>query len=443
MQEVETKVKASWLKKYAPIDKQLFVENRQRFIQKMPPNSIAIFNANDEMPRSADGFHRFRQNSDLFYLSGIDQEKTVFILFPDCPKEEYREILFIKRTSEHIAIWEGEKYTKEQAREVSGIESVYWTEQFDALFPQLMQMAANVYLNLNEHSRMDTTVPDKDLRFARSLQHDFPLHNYHRSAPTMHQLRAIKSPIEVALIQQAVDITAKGFDRILRFVKPDVWEYEIEAEIFHEFLRNRATGTAYDSIVASGKNACVLHYINNNNQCKAGEVLLMDFGAEYANYAADLTRSIPVDGRFTQRQRAVYDAVLRIFKFAKSMLTPGTLMEEYHKEIGSFVEAELIDLGLLDAAEVKEQDPKKPLYKKYFMHGTSHFLGLDVHDVGNRYEPMKAGMVFTCEPGIYIRDEGLGIRLENDILLTETGNIDLMSKIPIEAEEIEEIMNAR
>jgi Xaa-Pro aminopeptidase len=426
--------------KYQPIDSQLFIENRKRLIAQLNPNSIAVFVSNDEVPRSADANYFWRQNPDLFYLTGIDQEKTILILFPDCPNPKQREVLFIRKTNEHIAIWEGHKYTKEEAKAASGIENIQWTDQFDSIFHVLMTYADTIYLNLNEHDRASTTVPYHELRFARQVKEWYPVHKVERMAPIMHRLRSIKSSIEIEIMQKACNITEKAFRRVLQFTKPNVMEYEIEAEIIHEFIRNGATGHAYTPIIASGKNACVLHYIDNNQKCKDGEVILLDFGAEYANYNADLSRSIPVNGKFTDRQRAVYNAVLRVMKFAKSKLVAGNTIETYHSEVGMVMEEELIRLGLLDTQEVKNQNPDKPLYKKYFMHGTSHYLGLDVHDVGYRFATMQAGMVFTCEPGIYIPEEGLGIRLENDILITDSGNLDLMANIPLEAEEIEQLM---
>lgn len=427
--------------KYLPINPGLFVYNRKRFAAQLKPNSIAVFMANDEMPRSADSHFPFRQNADLFYLTGIDQEQTILVLFPDHPVPAQREMLFIRRTNEVIAVWEGHKYTMEEARSASGIEQIFWTDSFENLLGPLMYDAQYCYLNLNEHARMHTLVPDKDLRFAREMKQNFPLHHFERIAPIMHRLRAVKSDIEIDLLRKAVDITDKAYRRVLRFVKPGVHEFEIEAEILHEYLINRSSGPAYPSIIASGKNSCVLHYTQNNQPCNHGDILLMDFGADYANYAADLTRTIPVNGRFSPRQKQVYNAVLRTLKFAKTMLKPGTLLEEYHKEVGKFVEKELIQLGLLKAEDVARQKPDAPLYKKYFMHGTSHFLGIDVHDVGKRYEPMQPGMVFTCEPGIYIPDESLGIRIENDIVVTNGNPIDLMENTPIEVEEIEDIMN--
>lgn len=426
--------------KYMPIDKGFFINNRKKFIKQMKPSSMAIFNSNDEMPRSADQNFPFRQNSDTFYLCGIDQEKTILLLYPDAANVAYREILFLRKTNEHIAIWEGNKYALEEARNASGVETLFWLDEFENIFNMLMKEASNVYLNMNEHGRFTTEVPYKDIRFANKIKQEYPLHNYERSAPILADLRSIKSEEEIKQIQTAVDITEKAFRRVLNLVKPGVMEYEIEAEITHEFIRNRATCHSYSPIIASGANACILHYVHNNQKCKEGEVVLMDFGAEYANYAADLTRSIPVNGKFTKRQKEVYNAVLRVMKAAKQMLIVGNTLEEYNKSVGKIMEEELIRLELLDAKEVAKQDQQKPLYKKYFMHGISHFLGLDVHDVGNKNIPMKAGMVFTCEPGIYIPEEGLGVRLENDILITEKGPVDLMENIPIESDEIEELM---
>ncbi|HMT30376.1 MAG TPA: aminopeptidase P N-terminal domain-containing protein [Bacteroidia bacterium] len=427
--------------KYLPINRDLFIENRKRFAAKLQPGSVAFFNSNDEMPRNGDGNFAFRQHSDLFYLSGIDQEQSLLVISPDCPLPQYREVLFLRRTNEVIAVWEGHKYTKEEALAASGVKTVIWLDEMDAVLTILMNHASRVYLNINENDRFASVVPYRELRFANDLKSRFPSHQFDRSAPIMAELRSIKSAEEIKQMQVAMDITEKAFRRVMAFTKPGVTEYEIEAEIIHEFIRNRATGHAYNPIIASGKNACVLHYNDNNQVCEAGDVILMDFGAEYANYAADLTRCIPVSGKFTQRQKDVYNAVLRVMKAATKMLIPGNTIEKYHLEVGKVMEEELIGLGLLDKSAVSKQDPAAPLYKQYFMHGTSHFLGLDVHDIGNKYLPMKAGMVFTCEPGIYIPAEGLGIRIENDILITEKGQIDLMASIPIEADEIEKLMN--
>lgn len=429
--------------KYLPIPSSLFVENRKRFVARMKPGSMAVFVSNDEMPRSADATYLWRQNPDLFYLSGIDQEQTILLLYPDCPNPLQREVLFVRKTNEQIAIWEGHKYTKEEARAASGIENIQWTDSFEGIFRVLMTYCSTIYLNQNDHDRATSAVPYLELRFAAEVRAKYPAHQIERASPIMHNLRACKSEIEIQLMSQACAITEKAFRRVLGFIRPGVWEYEIEAEITHEFLRNRATGHAYTPIIASGASACVLHYIENNKQCRDGEVILMDFGSEYANYMSDLTRSVPVNGKFTQRQRDVYQAVLRVMKYAKSMLRPGTKPLEYNREVGGLMEQELIGLGLLDANAVKNQNPDNPLYKKYFMHGTSHFLGIDVHDVGFRYASFEAGMVFTCEPGIYIPEEGLGIRLENDILITRDGPVDLMASIPLEADEIEDLMQAK
>ena len=426
--------------RYLPIDNKLFIENRERYKAHLLPKSIAFFNANDEMPRSADQNYPFHQHPDLFYLTGIDQEQTLLVIFPDAPLPKYREILFLRKTNEHIAVWEGHKYTKEEARAASGIQTIMWTEDIPSVIPMLMNHSLNVYVNLNENDRFSSEVPYKELRFSNEMKAKYPAHFFQRSGPIMAQLRAIKSDFEIQVMQRAIDITEKAFRRVLRFVKPGVMEFEIEAEITHEFIRKRATGHAYTPIIASGPNANVLHYIDNNQECKDGDVILLDFGAEYGNYAADLSRSIPVNGQFTDRQRDVYNAVHRVMKQATAMLVPGNTIEKYHVEVGKIMEEELIGLGLLNRDEVKKQNPDMPLYKKYFMHGSSHFLGLDVHDIGNRYEPMKAGMVFTCEPGIYIPEEGLGIRLENDILITSKEPVDLMANIPLEVEEIEELM---
>lgn len=427
--------------RYLPIDKSLFIHNRSNFVKHLAPNSLALFNSNDIMPTNADGTMPFRQNNDVFYLSGIDQEETVLVIFPDAPDEKFKEILFLKETSELIAIWEGHKYSKEEARQQSGIQTIYWLSEFESVLHILMGLCENVYLNSNEHSRATVEVQTRDARFIDWCKSHFPLHTYKRLSPIMHQLRAIKSEIEVDLMQTACNITEKGFRRVLSFIQPNVTEFEIEAEFIHEFIRNRSEGFAYTPIIASGFNACVLHYIDNNQVCKDGDVLLMDVAAEYANYASDMTRSVPVNGKFTTRQKAVYQAVLRVMRTASKMLVIGNIWDEYHKAVGELMEKELVDLGLLTMEDIKNQDADYPAYKKYFMHGTSHFLGLDVHDVGNKYRRFEAGMVFTCEPGIYIREENLGIRLENNFLITEKGNIDLMQNIPIEWEEIEDLMN--
>ena len=428
--------------KYLPIDNQLFINNRKKFSAKLATNTIAIFNANDVMPTNADGTMPFRQNNDLFWLSGVDQEESVLVIFPDHTDESQREILFLKETNEHIAIWEGAKLTKEGALKTAGIKTVYWLNELEGKIAELIGKCNGIYLNKNIHSRSASAVETRDDRFRKMIADKFSETTIHEVAPVMHELRAVKSNFEIKLMQNACDITEKGLRRILPFIKPGVTEYEIEAELMHEFLKNRSNGFAYQPIIGSGVDSCVLHYIDNNKACKDGDILLMDFGAEYANYASDLTRTIPVNGKFTNRQKAVYNSVLLVMKEATNMLRPGTIFKEYNAEIGRIMELELIKLGLLDKHDVQKQDAKSPLFKQYFMHGTSHYLGLDVHDVGDFDWPMKEGMVFTCEPGIYILDEELGIRLENDILVTANGPDDLMKNIPIEAEEIEHLMNS-
>jgi Xaa-Pro aminopeptidase len=408
----------------------------------MEKSALAVFNSNDIYPVSADSTLPFTQHRDIFHLSGVDQEESILVLSPSSKNPAHREILFLRETNEHIAIWEGEKLTKERAFEVSGIRTVYWLDQFERVFKDLMSEVIGIYLNTNEHLRASTIVETREDRFVKKVKVDFPAHQVHRSAPIMHRIRSIKHPIELDLMQKACDITRAGVERLLKFIKPGVWEYEIEAELLHEFIRQRSKGFAYTPIVASGKNACVLHYIENNQQCQDGDVILLDVGAEYANYASDLTRSIPVNGRFTPRQRAVYNAVLHVKKEAEKLLVPGTMMAEYHKEVGKLMESELLKLGLIDQTDIKNQRADWPAYKKYFMHGTSHFIGLDTHDVGLWNEPIQAGMVFTCEPGIYIPEENLGIRLEDDLVVQESGApFNLMAHIPLEADEIEDWMN--
>lgn len=427
--------------KYSAINNNLFIENRKRFAASLKPNSIALFTSNDILPTNADGSMGFVQNSDLFYLSGVDQEETILLIYPDAVNGAFKEILFVKETSELIAIWEGAKLNKEQATQTSGIKNVMWNNGFDAFLKSVMFQAEHIYLNSNEHTRRYIDTETAEMRFNKNILSKFPLHKVERSAPIMHKLRAIKSKYEVELIQQACNITEKGLRRLLGFVKPGVMEYQIEAELVHEFISNRSRGFAYGPIIASGGNACVLHYVENNKECKAGDVILLDVAAEYGNYASDLTRCLPVSGKFTTRQKQVYNAVLRVMKGATAMLTVGNLIPEYHKAVGLMMEKELVDLGLITMDDIKKQNPEWPAYKKYFMHGTSHFLGLDVHDVGDFNRKLEAGMVFTCEPGIYIPEENLGIRLENDILVTANGPDDLMKNIPLEAEEIESLMN--
>lgn len=429
--------------KYHRINKDLFVNNRKRYTEQMESNAVAIFNSNDIYPVSADSTMPFQQHRDIFHLSGVDQEESVLALFPDCKNEAHREILFLRETNEHIAVWEGEKLTKDAAFDVSGIKTVYWLSQMDNILNTLLAEADKIYINTNEHLRANTEVETREDRFTKKLLAKYPAHQVRKSAPIMQRIRSIKHPIELELMQTACNITEKGLRRLLSFIKPGVWEYEIEAELLHEFVRNRSKGFAYTPIVASGPNANVLHYIENNQECKPGDVILLDVAAEYANYASDLSRSLPVSGRFTARQRQVYDAVLHVKKEAEKLLVPGTMMADYHKEVGLIMQDQLVQLGLIDQTAINNQDPAWPAYKKYFMHGTSHFIGLDTHDVGLWNEPIKAGMIFTCEPGIYIPQEGLGIRLEDNLVVQESGApFNLMKNIPIEADEIETLMNA-
>jgi Xaa-Pro aminopeptidase len=426
--------------KYNYIDKNLFVNNRAKLINGIKPNSLIIVNSNDEMPRNGDQFFKFRQNSDLFYLTGLDQEKCILCICPDHPLEPNREVVFTMKTNETMVTWFGHKYSKEAVTETSGVQTVMWLDEFENYLKEYMSRVENVYLNLNENPRFSTEVPLKDFRFANKIKNDFPLHNYERLAPVMTELRLVKEPEEIALMSKACEITEKAFRRVLKFLKPGVMEYELEAEITHEFLMNRASGHSYSPIVASGINACILHYEENNKECKDGDLVLLDFGAEYANYAGDCSRTIPVNGKFSPRQKDCYNAVLRVMKYAKSLLVPGTTIDIYHKEVCKFMEKELIGLGLITGEDLEKQDKDKPLYFKYYMHGTSHFMGLDVHDVGTKQHILKKGMVLSCEPGIYIPEENIGIRIENDIMVDDVP-VDLMNNIPIEVEEIEAIMN--
>ena len=429
--------------KYHPIDRNLFIKNRAKFTAGMKPNSVAVFNSNDIYPVSADSTLPFAQHRDIFYLSGVDQEESILLLFPDAPYAHLKEILFLKETNEHIAIWEGEKLTKERAYEVSGIKSVMWLQDFHKTLNEVMTYAETMYINTNEHYRASVETETREARFVKWWKENYPAHKVEKSNPILQRIRSIKESEELDLIQKACDITEKGFRRVLNFVKPNVMEFEIEAEFMHEFLRNRSKGFAYTPIIASGNNANVLHYIENNQQCNSGDLILLDVGAEYANYSSDMTRMIPVSGKFTNRQKEVYNAVLRVKNEATKMLVPGNFWKQYHVEVGKIMTSELLGLGLLDKADVQNENPDWPAYKKYFMHGTSHHMGLDTHDYGLLYEPMQANLVFTVEPGIYIPAEGLGIRLEDDVVIQKTGEpFNLMRNIPIEAEEIESIMNS-
>lgn len=428
--------------RYKKIDNNLFIKNRKKFASKMKPNSIALFHSNDEMPYSGDASYPFRQNADLFYLTGVGQEETVLCLFPDCPNPKMREILFVRKTNETIAIWEGAKLDQGQAAEVSGVSNVLWYEDWEKTINSIIFMAETIYLNLNENDRFANTVPYNAIRFANKIKDKYPLHHIERSAPEMGRLRSVKEPEEIELIQKACDITNGAFRRVLDFVKPGVMEYEIEAEVTHEFVRNASRGHAYTPIIASGFNACVLHYIENKDQCKDGDVILFDFGADYANYASDMSRAIPVNGKFTPRQKEVYNAVLHVKNEATKLLKPGADYTEYHVQVGELMTEQLVKLKLLTMQEVKDAPESWPAYKKYFMHGTSHHLGIDVHDFALKWEPMQEGNVFTVEPGIYIQEENLGIRLEDDVLITKDGIVNLMGDIPIEADEIEDLMNS-
>ena len=425
--------------KYSQINPSLFINNRKLFSAKLEENSIAIFNANDIMPTNSDGTMPFKQNSDLFWLTSVDQEESVLAVVKN--NNQVKEMLFLKETNEHIAIWEGAKLDKETAQKNSGVEKIYWLNQMDEILNVEIEKASKIYLNKNIHSRSTSEVQTRDDRFRKVLIKNHPNKEIAEVAPIMHELRFIKSEIEIELMRHACNITEKGLRRILPIIKPGIMEYQIEAELMHEFLSNRSAGFAYQPIIGSGIDSCVLHYIDNNKMCKDGDILLMDFGAEYANYASDLTRTVPVNGRFSERQKNVYNAVHRVMKEATNMLRPGTDHKKMQQEVIKIMEEELIGLGLFDREDVKKQDPSKPMYKKYFMHGTSHSLGLDVHDVGDTSTPMQPGMVFTCEPGIYIREEGIGIRLENDVLVTSGNPDDLMKNIPIDYQEIESLMN--
>ena len=428
--------------KYQSINSELFVKNRAKFIAQMQPNALAVFNSNDIFSTGADSTLPFHQHRNIFYLSGVDQEESILVLFPDAKNTKHKEILFVKETNEHIAIWEGAKLSKKQATEVSAVQTVYWLKDFDVLFEAMMKEAQTVYFNNNNHYRQVVEMETREDRFIKKLKNDYPNHNIENNFPIMQALRGVKEPEEIQLIQQACNITEKGFKRVLGFVKPGVMEYEIEAEYAYEFLKNRSKGFAYTPIIGSGYNACVLHYIENNKVCKDGDMLLMDVGAEYANYSSDMTRTVPVNGRFTARQKAVYQAVLNVKNEATKMLVSGTLWEAYHKEVGKLMTSELVGLGLLDSADIQNQDPKKPAYKKYFMHGTSHHMGLDTHDFGVLKDPMVTNMVFTVEPGIYIPEEKMGIRLEDDVVIQSSGApLNLMKNIPIEVEAIETYMN--
>jgi Xaa-Pro aminopeptidase len=422
------------------VNPQIFTDNRQRFVKKMKAGSIAIFNSNDELPTNGDALHPFRQNSDLYWLTGILQEDTMLVLFPDNPDKKFREVLVLVRPNEIKEKWDGRRHRKAEATELSGISTIVWLDSLDGILQPMIHLAENIYLNTNENDRKANLVPVRDYRFASEMRARYPLHHYERSARIMKDLRAVKSKLEVEVIQQAIDITEKTFRRLLKFIRPGVWEHEIEAEIYHEFIRNRSSGPAYGSIIASGDRARTLHYVSNNQQCLDGEMILMDFGADYGGYAADLTRTIPVNGKFSKRQKEVYNACLDLHNYCKTILKPGITMVDYHDKVGDEATVQFLKIGLISKADVKNEDPENRAYRKYLYHGISHHLGIDVHDLGTRTNPVQAGMVFTIEPGIYIEEEQMGVRIENNVWITKTGNTDLMKNIPIKVEEIEKSM---
>lgn len=426
--------------KYLPLNPKIFSQNRKRFIKEMLPNSLAIMVSNDEFPSNGDALHRFKQNSDLYWLTGIEQEDSMLILFPDCPDKQYSEVLVLVRPNELKEKWDGKRLRREEAQAISGIKTIVWLDSLDALLQTWVHLADNIYLDTNENDRKASLLRTRDYRFVDEMKERYPLHHFYRAAKIFKQLRAIKTKEEIEVVKQAIDITHKTFDRVCSFVKPGVMEYEIEAEIVHEFLRNRATGEAYGSIIASGDRARTLHYISNNAECKDGELLLLDFGAEYGRYCADLTRTIPVNGQFTKRQKEVYNACLHLHNYAKSILKPGISIIDYTNKVGEEATKQFLKIGLLTKSDIKNEDKDNQAYRKYLYHGISHHLGIDVHDLGTRTEPITAGMLFTVEPGIYIEEEQMGIRIENNLWITENGNVDLMKNIPITVEEIEKAM---
>ena len=429
--------------RYNPIPASVYKNNRAQFSKALEPNSLAIFNSNDIYPISADSTLPFEQHRDIFYLSGIDQEESILVIFPDALEKKHQEILFVRETNEHIAVWEGAKLTKQQASSLSGIQTVYWLSDFKRIFQELTAQCDCFFFNTNEHYRQAVETQTREDRFIRWCKNTYPAHKVGKSNPILQRLRSVKSPEEIAQIQQACDITEKGFRRVLDFIEPGVWEYEIEAELAHEFIRNRSKGFAYTPIIAAGKNNNVLHYTENNRQCHKGDLILMDVAAEYGNYSSDLTRTVPISGRFSVRQKEVYAAVLRVKKEATKLLVPGTIWKEFHVEVGKLMTSELLTLGLLDKADLQNQNKERPAYKKYFMHGTAHHMGLDTHDYGLLHLPMEANMVFTVEPGIYIPEEGFGIRVEDDVIVQSEGiPLNMMKSIPVEIEEIETLMNA-
>jgi Xaa-Pro aminopeptidase len=429
--------------KYLPLNPDIFIQNRKRFISKLAKSSIAIFNSNDELPTNGDALHKFKQNADLYWLTGIEQEDTMLVLFPDNPDAKYREVLVVVRPNEMKEKWDGHRLRINEAQNISGIQTVIYLDSLDAMLQPWIHLAENIYLNTNENDRKSNTIAVRDYRYAQQMRALYPLHNYRRSAPILKELRAIKTAEEIEVMQKAMDITDITFRKILQFIEPGVMEYEIHAEIIHSFLMQRATGEAYGSIIASGDRARVLHYVENDKECMDGELILMDFGAEYGNYAADLTRTVPVNGKFSKRQKTVYNACLHLHRYAASILKPGISIVDYTDKVGDEATVIFQKIGLLKKSDIKNEDPDNRAYRKYLYHGISHHLGIDVHDLGTRTEPIKAGMVFTIEPGIYIEEEQMGIRIENNFWITKNGNKDLMKNIPIEVEEIEALMKRR
>ena len=429
--------------KYLPLNPEIFINNRKRFVKQMLPNSIAVFVSNDEWPSNGDAIHTFKQNTNLFWLCGITQEDSMVILFPDCPDPKYREVLVLVRPNELKEKWDGKRLRIKEAFAISGMSTVVWADSIDALLQTWIHLADTIYLDTNENDRKASSIRSRQYRFADEIKTAYPLHNYQRAAKIMKELRSIKTKEEIEVVQKAIDITEHTFRRLLTFIKPGVNEYEIEAEIFHDFLLQRATGPAYNSIIASGDNARTLHYISNNSECKDGDLILMDFGAEYGGYCADLTRTVPVNGQFGRRQKTVYNACLHLHNYAKSILKPGITITDYTEKVGEEATQQFLKIGLLRKSEVKNEDPENRAYRKYLYHGISHHLGLDVHDLGTRTEPIKAGMLFTIEPGIYIEEEKMGVRIENNFWITRNGNIDLMKNIPITVEEIEALMKKK
>ena len=426
--------------KYLPLNPEIFINNRRRFTEKLDKKSIAIFNSNDELPTNADQLHKFKQNSDLIWLTGIEQEDTMLIICPDNPDPKFREVLVLVRPNEIKEKWDGHRLRKNEAQAISGIQTIIWLDMLDGMLQPWIHASNTIYLNSNENDRKSNTIAVRDYRYAQMMKERFPLHQYQRSAKILKDLRSIKTALEIEVMQKAIDITDIAFRRLLNFIKPGVMEYEIDAEITHSFLSQRATGPAYGSIIASGDNARILHYVENNKECKDGELILMDFGAEYGNYCADLSRTIPVNGKFTRRQKTVYNACLHLHNYAASILKPGISIIDYTKKVGDEATIIFNKIGLISKSDIKNEDPDNRAFSKYLYHGISHHLGIDVHDLGTRTEPIKAGMVFTIEPGIYIEEEQMGVRIENNFWITKNGNKDLMKNIPITVEEIEALM---